>query len=63
MQPDETLLPKCYDSKEDGRAPFTAHSVFDDLTSPPGTAARESIEIRALAFCSDFDEAVGRHLE
>jgi hypothetical protein len=46
---DEVLLLKCYDSARD-RARFTAHSAFDDPTSPPDAAPRESIEVRTLAF-------------
>ena len=52
MQHREVMLIKCYDSETDGRARFTAHSAFDDPTSPPEAAPRESIEIRALAFFS-----------
>jgi hypothetical protein len=52
MQPNEALMLKCYDSKEDGRARFTAHSGFDDPASPPHMAPRESIEVRALVFFS-----------
>jgi hypothetical protein len=50
LERDEVILLKCYDSKEDGRARFTAHSAFDDPTSPPDAAPRESIEVRALVF-------------
>jgi len=50
MQPDEALLLKCYDSAADGRARFTAHTGFDDPTSPPAAAPRESIETRAFVF-------------
>src|SRR5580658_433952 len=50
MVPEEALLLKCYDSKEDGRARFTAHSAFDDPSSPGDAPARESIEVRALVF-------------
>ncbi len=50
MQRNEVLLLKCYDSAEDGRARFTAHTGFDDPTSPPEAAPRESIETRMLAF-------------
>jgi hypothetical protein len=50
MQRNEALLIKCYDSEEDGRARFTAHTAFDDPTSPPDAAPRESIEVRALVF-------------
>jgi hypothetical protein len=48
MQPEEALLLKCYDSADDGRARFTAHSAFLDPTAPSGSAPRESIETRAL---------------
>jgi hypothetical protein len=48
LAPDEALLLKCYDSAEDGRARFTAHTAFDDPTSPPGARPRESIETRTL---------------
>ncbi len=50
MRPDEALLLKCYDSAADGRARFTAHTAFDDPTSPPDAAPRESIETRAFVF-------------
>jgi len=41
MQPDEALLLKCYDSAADGRARFTAHTAFDDPTSPPGAGGHQ----------------------
>ncbi len=50
MLPTEVMLIKCYDSAEDGRARFSAHSAFRDPTSPPDAAPRESIEVRTLAF-------------
>src|ERR1700751_2644344 len=50
MRPNEAILLKCYDSKDDGRARFTAHTAFDDPNSPPNAAPRESIEVRALIF-------------
>ncbi|MGE0680855.1 MAG: CmcJ/NvfI family oxidoreductase [Candidatus Binatia bacterium] len=50
MQTTEALLLKCYDSADDGRARFTAHSAFVDPTSPSDAPARESIEARTLAF-------------
>ena len=50
LERDEAILLKCYDSKEDGRARFSAHSAFDDPTSSPDAAPRESIEVRALVF-------------
>jgi hypothetical protein len=50
MQRNEAILLKCYDSNDDGRARFTAHTAFDDPTSPPDAPARESIETRTLVF-------------
>jgi len=52
MQRNEVLLLKCYDSADDGRARFTAHTGFEDPTSPPDAAPRESIEARMLVFFS-----------
>jgi hypothetical protein len=53
LERDEVILLKCFDSKEDGRARFSAHSAFDDPTTPPDAAPRESIEVRALVFWAD----------
>jgi hypothetical protein len=50
MRRDEALIFKVYDSLTDGRARWTAHTAFDDPTSPPDAKPRESIEIRTLAF-------------
>ncbi|HUL08497.1 MAG TPA: CmcJ/NvfI family oxidoreductase [Candidatus Acidoferrum sp.] len=50
QRPDEAVLLKCYDSKQDGRARFPAHSAFDDPTARPDAPPRESIEIRTLVF-------------
>jgi hypothetical protein len=50
MQREEALVFKTYESETDGRARWTAHTAFDDPTSPPHARPRESIEIRALAF-------------
>ena len=50
MRRDEALVFKVYDSLRDGRARWTAHTAFQDPTSPPNARARESIEIRTLAF-------------
>ena len=50
MQKSEAILIKCYDSAADGRARFTAHTAFDDPSSPPDTDARESVEVRTLVF-------------
>ncbi|HVA12687.1 MAG TPA: CmcJ/NvfI family oxidoreductase [Stellaceae bacterium] len=53
MRRDEALVFKVFDSRKAGGARWTAHTAFDDPTSPPGARPRESIEIRTLAF---FDE-------
>jgi hypothetical protein len=50
LERNEAILLKCFDSKDDGRARFTAHTSFDDPNSPPNAAPRESIEVRALVF-------------
>jgi hypothetical protein len=50
LERSEPILLKCYDSMDDGRARFTAHTSFDDPNSPPNAAPRESIEVRALVF-------------
>ncbi|MBV1932186.1 MAG: methyltransferase [Porticoccaceae bacterium] len=50
MAANEALLLKCYDSEQDGRARFTAHSAFDDPNTPDGAPDRQSIEVRTLAF-------------
>ncbi|BBK40689.1 hypothetical protein STVA_07090 [Allostella vacuolata] len=48
LAPDEALLIKCYDSATGGPARFTAHTAFEDPTSPPDARPRESIEVRAI---------------
>jgi hypothetical protein len=55
LERSEAILLKCYDSKEDGRARFTAHTSFEDPTSLPNAAPRESIEVRALVFWPEQD--------
>ncbi len=50
MRREEALVFKVYDSLQDGRARFTAHTAFDDPSAPAGARPRESIEIRTLAF-------------
>ena len=50
MRRDEALVFKVFDSETDGRSRWTAHTAFDDPTSPPNAHFRESIEIRTLAF-------------
>jgi hypothetical protein len=49
MRREEALVFKVYDSLEHGVARWTAHTAFEDPTSPPGARPRESIEIRTLA--------------
>jgi hypothetical protein len=49
MRTNEALLLKCFDSDE-RRTQFTAHSAFEDPTSPPNAAPRESIEARTILF-------------
>lgn len=49
MRRDEAIVFKVYDS-DAGRARWTAHTSFDDPTTPAGAPPRESIEIRAFAF-------------
>jgi hypothetical protein len=49
MRRDEALVFKVYDSKNDV-ARFSAHTSFEDPTSPSDAYPRESIEIRAFAF-------------
>jgi len=48
MTRDEIVLIKCFDSKTDGRARFSAHTAFDDPTTPANALPRESIEVRTL---------------
>ena len=48
MQPDECLLLKCYDSRNDGRARFMPHTGFVYPECPADYVPRESIEARTL---------------
>lgn len=50
MRREEALVFKVFDSLKDGRARWTAHTAFDDPTTPANARPRESIEIRTLAF-------------
>ncbi|MFT4437480.1 CmcJ/NvfI family oxidoreductase [Caballeronia sp. 15715] len=50
LRPDEALLLKIYDSRDDGTARLTAHTAFTDPTTPESAAPRRSIELRALVF-------------
>jgi hypothetical protein len=47
MDRNEALLIKGHDSRDDGRARVALHTAFDDPTSPPDAAPRESTEGRA----------------
>lgn len=49
MRRDEVVLIKCFDS-DPARACFSAHTAFEDPTTPADAPPRESIEIRTLAF-------------
>lgn len=50
LRTDEALFIKCHDSAADARARVSAHSAFDDPTTPPEAPPRESIEVRTFAF-------------
>ncbi|WP_414753460.1 CmcJ/NvfI family oxidoreductase [Anabaena sp. CCY 9910] len=50
MRRDEVLFIKCFDSAEDGRARFAAHTAFEDPSSPIDARPRESIELRTFVF-------------
>lgn len=50
MRPDEALVFTVFDSARDGRPRFSAHTAFDDPTTPAGAPPRQSIEARAFAF-------------
>ena len=49
MQPEEVLAFKLCDSDPE-RVQWTGHTAFDDPTSPPDAAPRQSIEIRTISF-------------
>lgn len=50
MQADEAVLIRCFDSALEGARRFSAHTGFDDPTSPPDAPPRESIEVRTVVF-------------
>ena len=50
MEAEHALLLKTYDSETDGRARFMGHTAFEDPTTAPDAAKRESIEVRTMAF-------------
>jgi hypothetical protein len=53
MTRNEALVFKVFDSDATKPSRFTAHSSFDDPTSPPDAPPRESIETRTFAFFDD----------
>jgi hypothetical protein len=50
MQADEAVLIRCFDSAQHGARRFSAHTGFDDPTSPPDAPPRESLEVRMVVF-------------
>src|SRR6476661_4047313 len=50
MRREEAYVFKVFDSMKDGRARWTAHTAFEDPTTPPHARPRESIKIRTMAF-------------
>ena len=50
MTRDEALVFRVFDTDPDAGVRFTAHTAFDDPTTPPDARPRESIEMRALVF-------------
>jgi len=57
MQANEVLLLKCFDTRRDGRARYTAHTGFVNPECPPGVPARESIEARTLVVFANATHA------
>lgn len=50
MTTEQVIILKTYESETDGRARFVGHTAFEDPTSSPDAPARESVEIRTIAF-------------
>jgi hypothetical protein len=50
MDLNEVLVFKVFDTDKDIDVKFTAHTAFDDPTTPEGASPRQSIEMRALVF-------------
>jgi hypothetical protein len=44
------VLIRCFDSALTGAVRFSAHTGFDDRTSPPDAPPRESLEVGTLVF-------------
>lgn len=53
MTPDEVVLIKTYDSREDGRSRWCIHTAVDIEGTGSGAQPRESIETRVFAFFGD----------
>ncbi|PLB46423.1 GA4 desaturase family protein [Aspergillus steynii IBT 23096] len=54
MRPDEVMLIKCFDSKDDGSvARRSPHTAFVDPRTQEVKEARESVELRCLVFFED----------
>ena len=50
MKPDDIYLLKCFDSADDGRARYTAHSSFKAPDISEDVPTRKSIEVRTIVF-------------
>ena len=50
MTNDELLIFKVFDTSQEVDVRFTAHTAFSDPNTNPNAPARQSIEMRALAF-------------
>jgi len=50
MEPRDVLLLKCFDSDDNAKVKYTAHTAFRDPTSPKGARPRQSIEVRTIVF-------------
>jgi len=50
MRTQEAVLIKCFDSKTDGRARFSAHGAAELLVNPADAIPRKSIEVRTIVF-------------
>ena len=50
MTNEELLIFKVFDTSQEVDVRFTAHTAFSDPNTSPDAPARQSIEMRALAF-------------
>jgi hypothetical protein len=60
MRRHEALVFKTYDSLDDGRARWTAHTAFHDPTAASDARPRVNIEIRTLAFFEVLRPGAGK---